>query len=205
VKKLIRLFVLLVLLAAGGLAWFQQSVHYAILELARAGREGDVATMEKHLDVEAFVDVAGDFAKALAAEEAKRVTGDGLIGELAGALAGAVAGAVTEAAKPEAAAEIRRRLAQGEAFDAFGPFVPYDNFTAIGDVTTEGDKARVMIAGTCHGEPGHVMVLFERVPGIAGIKLIGTWKAVGVDTGSLLILAETCKEARAKLERGTPP
>lgn len=198
-KKLLSLVVLVALAAGLGYGWFRQSVHYAILEIGRAGQAGDVATLEKHLDIRSFVDSIGAFTAEVAKAEAKGIAGDNLLGELLGGVAGAVAGEAMEAAKPEIEMKVRRRLAQGEGIEAFGPFVPYEGFEAVGLVRSEGpSKTVVMIAGTCHGEPASVNVIFERVPGPFGIDMFGTWRATGIEKGTLLLLAETCKVGARK-------
>lgn len=198
-KKLLRLLVVLGVLAAVGLGWFRQSVHYALLEIGRAGQAGDVATLEKHVDIASLVDSVGDFTAEVAKAEAKGLAGDNLLGDLLGGLAGVVAGEVVQAAKPELEMKVRRRLAQGDVLDAFGPFKPYPGFEAIGMVRDAGPKKTVvMIAGTCYEEPASVNVVFERVPGPLGLDLLGTWRATGVEAGTLLILAETCREAAKK-------
>ncbi len=198
-KKLVRLLLLLVIVAAVGFGWFRQSVHFAILEIGRAAQAGDVATLEKHVDISSVVDSVGRFSAEVAKAEAKGIAGDNIIGDLLGGLAGAVADEVVQAAKPELEMKVRRKLAQGEGFEAFGPFVPYEGFEAIGLVRDAGPKKTyVMIAGTCYGEPASVNVVFERVPGPLGLDVLGTWRATGVEEGTLLILAETCKEAANK-------
>lgn len=198
-KGFIRLVVLLAVIAGVGYGWFRQSVHYAILEIGRSGKAGDVAALEKHLDIRSFVDSIGVFTAEVAKAEAKGLAGDNILGSLLGGLAGVVADEVVQAAKPEIEMKVRRRLAQGEGFDAFGPFEPYPGFEAIGLVRSEGSKKTVvMIAGTCYGEPASVNVVFERVPGVLGLDVLGTWRATGVEAGTLLLLAETCKAARAK-------
>lgn len=201
-KKLLRLLVFLLVLAGVAFGWFRQSVHYALLEIGRAAESGDVATLEKHIDIASLVDSTAAFTAEVARAEAKGVVGENLFGELLGGLAGAIAGEVAAAAKPELEMRVRRRLAQGEAFEAFGPFKPYPGFDAIGMVRGEGPKKSiVMLAGTCYEEPASLNVVFERVPGPFGFDLLGTWRATGVEHGSLLMLVETCKEGARKASR----
>lgn len=196
-KKLIRLLVLLLLTAGVAYGWYRQSVHYALLELGRAGREGDVATVEEHLDLPSFVDAGAKFAAALAKAEGKKLGGE-LLGELVGGIADVIGGQIGAAVKPDAVAELRREIAKGQAFERIGPFEPAKGYEAIGDVSTEGDKGRVVIVGTCYGEAASLVVTLDRVPGPFGVAWLGTWKATGVDQGSLEILAETCREGATK-------
>ena len=192
-KKLLRTLVILLVLAGLGYGWFRQSVHYALLELGRAAREGDVATVEKHLDLAAFVESGAKFAAALARVEGEKLGGE-VLGELIGGLASILSSKLGDAVKPDAVAELRREIARGEAFERIGPFEPYEGFKAIGAVDTEGRKSRVILVGTCYEQVGSLVVIFERVVGPFGVPWLGTWKATGVDEGSLLILAEICRQ-----------
>lgn len=192
-KKLLRLLVALLLLAAAGYGWFRQSVHYALLELGRAAREGDVATVERHVDLGAFVDAGARFAAAVARVEGKRLGGD-VLGALVGGLADTIGGELGRAARPEAIAELRREVARGDALARIGPFEPADGFGAIGAVDVQGREATVVVVGSCHGEVTSVTLKLSRVPGPLGLDVLGTWRATGIDEGSLLILAEACRE-----------
>lgn len=198
-KSLLRLVVLLLVVGALGLGWFRQSVHYSLLEIARAGEAGDVATLERYIDIASLVDSAAAFTAEVAKAEAKNLAGENLFGELLGGLAGAFAGEIAQAAKPEMEMRVRRRIAQGDALEAFGPFRPHQGLEAIGGVRSESAKKTIVIlVGTCYGEPASVNVVFERVPGPYGFDFLGTWRATGIEAGSVLVLAETCKEASRK-------
>lgn len=196
-KNLWRIFVVLVVLAGGFFAWFQQSVHYALLELGRAFRERDVATVEKHLDLSAMLDAYALFAAEVAREEGRKLGGD-LLGELMGGLAGVVTKQLGEAVRPDAVQKLKRRVAAGEALEVLGPFVPAEGYRAIGAIRSEGPRAEVVFLGTCYEEVASVKVVFERVPGPLGLDWLGTWRATGVDPGSVRILAATCREGAAK-------
>lgn len=200
-KKLFRLLVVLLILAGVGYGWFRQSVHFALMELGRAGREGDVATVEEHLDLAAFVEASAKFAAAVAKAEGKRLGGD-LMGELLGGLTSLLTSQIGEAVKPDAVQELRREIARGNAFRKLGPFEPDEGYRVVRDVSTAGEKSRVTLGGTCYGEDATFVVLFERVPGPFGLAWLGTWKATGVDEPSLVELAETCRVGAEK-QRGS--
>lgn len=198
-KKLLAVLVLLSLAAGVGYGWFRQSVHYAILEIGRAAEAGDVARLERHLDLEGFSQSAALFLSQVAKAEAKGALGDNLLGDLLGSFAGALTKEIATGARPELEANIRRGLAQGESFEAFGPFVPHQSYKAVGAVREQGDgKVLVTLVGHCYGEPASVNVVFERVTGPFGIDLLGTYKATHLEEGSLLILAEDCKAGAKK-------
>jgi hypothetical protein len=203
-KKLLTLLVILALAAGVGYGWFHQSVHFALLELGRGAREADVQTVEKHLDIDAFAKVVVQFYTEVGKAEAKNALGGGLLGDLASGLAGAIGGAVANEAQPEMAAKLRRAIAQGEV-GAFGPFVPGEGFAAIGGVHDKpGGKKVVIVVGRCYDEVTNINVVFERVPGLFGVPMLGTWRATGVEHDSLAILAGACRDAYAKAERGQP-
>jgi hypothetical protein len=198
VKKLVTLLVLISIAAGLGLLWFRQSVHFALLEIGRGVRDGNVEVVEKHLDIDAFAKVTVRYYGALAGGEAKRALGDGLLAALAGGAADAIAGAVADEAGPEVAAEVRRKIVQGDV-NAFGPFVPGEGFSAIGLVQDrEGGKKVVTIVGRCYDETASVNVVFQREPGLFGVPMLGTWRATGVEDDSLQMLAATCRDAWGK-------
>lgn len=192
-KTLFRYFVILCLLAAGGYGWYRQSIHYALMELSEAVRTGNVAVVEKHIDLEAFVDAGGRFGAALVRAEGRKL-GGAAVGALVGGLAEALSDRIGEAVKPKAVLELKREIARGQAFRSIGPFTLAEGFNAYGDVTTEGDQGRVVVVGTCYDAPASVVVLMSRVSGPFGLSWLGTWKATGVDDGSLLMLAESCRQ-----------
>lgn len=193
VKTLFRYFFILCLLAALGFGWFRQSIHYALMELTKAVQSGNVAVVEKHMDLEAFVGVGGRFAAALARAEGRKF-GGAAVGALVGGLAEALSDRIGDAVKPKAVMELKREIARGEAFRSIGPFTLAEGYDAYGDVSTDGDRGRVVVVGTCAGNPASVVVLMERISGPFGFKWLGTWKATDVDEGSLLILAESCRD-----------
>lgn len=191
-KTLIRYVIILCVLAALGYGWFRQSIHYALMELSKAVQSGNVAVVERHMDLEAFVDVGGRFAAALARAEGRKL-GGAAVGALVGGLAEALSDRIGEAVKPKAVLELKREIARGQAFRTIGPFALAEGYSAYGDVSTEGDRGRVVVVGTCAEAPASVVVLMTRVPGAFGLSWLGTWKATGVDEGSLLMLAESCR------------
>ena len=200
-KKLVRLLVVLALLAAAGFGWFHQSVHYALLELGRGVREADVQVVERHLDIDAFAKVAAEFYKEVGKVEAKKALGGGLLGDLAAGVADVFGDAVAGEVQPEMAAKLRRAIVQGEV-QAFGPFVPVDGFKAIGDVIDRsGGRKSVILVGHCYDEVTSVNVTFERVNGLFGVPMLGTWRAVGVEHDSLAILAGTCRDAYKNVQK----
>jgi hypothetical protein len=205
VKKLLNLLVVLAVVAGLGYGWFHQSVHFALLELGRGVRDGDIQTVEKHLDIDAFAKVITRFYVEVGKAEAKNALGGGLLGDLAAGLAGAFGDAVGDEAQPEVAAKMRRALVQGE-LEAFGPFVPESGFSAIGDVLDKGaGKKTVVVVGRCYDTVVNVNVIFERVNGPFGVPMLGTWKATGVEDASLAVLAATCREAYKRADSGAPP
>lgn len=200
-KKLMTLVVILALLVGIGFGWFRQSVHFALLELGRGVRDGDIQRVERHLDVDAFAKVAVLFYTELGKAEAKSALGSGLLGELAAGVAGALGGAVANETQREMAAQMRRAVVQGEVV-TFGPFVPESGFGAIGDVLDKpGGKRTVILVGRCYDEVANLNLVFERVPGLFGVPMLGTWRATGVEQDSLAMLAGICREAYAKAGR----
>jgi hypothetical protein len=194
VKKLLAMLLLVCVGAGVGYVWFRQSVHYAILEIGAAAKEGDVHRLEKHLDLRGFSESAALFVAQVAKAGTKGALGNGLLGELAGSFAGAITKELATGARPELEATIRRSIAQGDAFEAFGPFRPHESYKAIGAVREQGSgKVLVTLVGTCYAEPASMNVVFERQPGAFGVELLGHWKATGAEEGSLLLLAEQCK------------
>jgi len=201
-KKLFRFLVVFALLAGLGFGWFHQSVHYALLELGRGVREANVQVVERHLDIDAFAKVAAEFYTEVGKAEAKTALGGGLLGDLAASVADVVGGAVAAEVQPELAAKLRRAIVQGEV-EAFGPFVPAEGFGAIGDVQdrTDGGKT-VVLVGVCYDEVTSVNVTFQRVNGLFGVPMLGTWRATGVEPDSLAMLAGTCRDAYKKIKTG---
>ncbi|MFZ9886623.1 MAG: DUF2939 domain-containing protein [Myxococcota bacterium] len=194
-KTLIRLVVLGALAAGLGYGWFRQSVHYAILEIGRAVDEGDVNALERHMDLASLSGSLGELLAQTAKAEVRGIAGDNLLGDLLGGLAGAVAGEIAEAAQPELELRLRRRLAQGEAFHSFGPFVPAPSYEAIGLVREEApSKTIVTIVGTCFEQPASVNVVFARTPGPFGLDVLGSWRAVALEPGSVALLAASCQK-----------
>lgn len=204
-KKLMTVIVVLAIVVAIAFGWFRQSVHFALLELGRGVREHDVTVVERHLDVDRFAQVIGRFYVEVGKAEAKNAVGGGILGDLAAGVTGAIGDAVGKEASPELAAKLRRAIVQGEV-ETFGPFVPEDSFAAIGDVLDEPDgKKVIVVVGRCYDEVVNVNVVFERVNGLFGVPMLGTWKATDVEQDSLAMLAAKCREAYRRAESGAPP
>lgn len=192
-KTLKRLLLVILLATAALSAWYRQSIHYALIELGGAARQGDVATVERYVDLEAFVDVGTRFAAAIARAEGRKL-GGAAVGALVGGIAEALGTQVADVVRPGALQELRRAIARKEGLLSLGPFRLAEGYDAVAAVRSEGEQGFVTLRGTCAGREASVVIRMARRPGALGLPWLGDWRAVGVDDASLQALASACRD-----------
>ncbi len=191
-KKLIRFVVLLAVLAAGGLLWFQQSIYYALMELRDGVAAADVERVERHADFERLAQTTLDYAQAVTEDGAKAAGGD-LGAGLAKAMGDLLRAGIGKDVEKGMVDELRATIAEGKAFEMIGEFQPKEGVDGLGKIV-DGPKGEKMVEihGTCQGTDVTVVALFERAPK-GPADLFGTWKAVGATRKSLDTLATKCR------------
>jgi hypothetical protein len=202
-KKALVVLVLLGVVAGGAYGWFQQSIYRSLLELRDAVGRGDVKTVERYADLDAFAADAVDFGAAVGAAAAKDAAGD-VGAQLVKGLASLFKGGVHGAVQPQMKDEIRATISEGRFPDVIGPFRPAQGYRALAriDAVSPTEK-RVAITGMCEGEPAEAVVDFVRVPeGPFGV--LGFWRAVGMSDDAIDALAAQCV-AGAKRGRAARP
>jgi len=190
-KKFFTLVLLLGALGGAGYVWFEQSIFKTLLELRDAVEKADVARVEERADLDKFAENAVDFGAALGEVAAKDATGDAGAALVRG-LTDIFRGGVQAQLKPQVKDEMRATIAEGKFPEVIGPFKPRQGYDALSDIVAlSPTKKRVLIVGTCEGEPAIAELDFERVPK-GPFDLMGTWRAVGMEPSAVKRLAEVC-------------
>jgi hypothetical protein len=159
-KLLFRLTFFVLLPAAALAVLLIGSPYWALFQLRRGLDDGDVARVERVLDLPSFSKSSARIVTALlkARIGVTGVGGDARDpgGRLLGAAFDAVAGAVSDRAAAEAVPKLRRAIAAREVLGVQLPFVPLDGVAAIGAVRsldahpdTGGPGAVVTVRGRC--------------------------------------------------------
>ncbi|MCP4501406.1 MAG: hypothetical protein GY822_15715 [Deltaproteobacteria bacterium] len=197
-KKLFALVVVLLLFAAAGGAYFRSSVLYSLQEMAAAGESGDLARLEKVVDLDSWAKVGVDFSASYAKATLKR-TG-GALGGIVGSLASAFLEGTKDATYPDVAAKAREQIQKGGAFKKIGPWIPEEGIAAVDTVEVKGDLAYVTLKGTCEGEPAPARILFHRLSGEGPLGLLDNWRTSGMEPADLQRVVDACVRADAKKE-----
>jgi len=190
-KKLFSFVVVVALTAGAGYVWFEQSIFRALLDLKDAVDHGDLGRVEERADLDRFAENAVDFGAALGEAAAKDATGDAGAAILRG-ITDIFRTGVQAQLKPQVKDEMRATIAEGKFPEVIGPFKPNQGYDALSDIVDlSPTKKRVLIVGTCEGEPAIVEVDFDRVPK-GPFDVQGTWRAVGMEQSAVKRLAEIC-------------
>ena len=179
-----------VLLLAGAAVWIRGTPQYSYWRLRSALAEGDVATVEEHLDLATLSGVMVDVAAATAGEAAREAGGD-LAGVLLGALADAYGAVLKGAVAPVTVDTLKQQIAAKEWATKVGPFELDAPMSAVAQVQRLDQSALVDQGGRCGGKEARLRLVMEKRGGPLG-GLLANWKVTGVDKASLPAFVRTC-------------
>ncbi len=189
-KKLLVFLGVLVLVGVGVLAWYRQSVWHTLVEVRRGIESRDVAHVEKYVDLRGMSDAVVDFTAAYGTAFVGGNVLGGVEGNILGGLLGALQDGAKSVARDQIAQQIRTHIQQGSVNGKLGMFVPNRGREAIADVgdLTNGQKF-AEITGKCEGVDTRLRVIFAH----QDEGLLGYWRVVAADKGSIERLAKDCQ------------
>lgn len=190
-KRLIRLFVVVLVVIAAAAAWLRSSPYWTLLEIHQGLTTKDVARVEQVVALERF---AASSAAAMGAAVGNEIGGRDPGGALLGTIAELVGRGVGEAVAKDAARGLRQAITEGSLTRRVGPLEVNEGFAAVGRVATTIEGAQVELLGTCDGSPASVVLELERHDGpLAGHPR--SFVLVGIEPGSAKQLGKQCAAA----------
>lgn len=193
-KKIFRLFVFLLVLAAVGAGWLRDSPYWTLVEIQQGIEQQDTARVERVVALERF-SASSTAALAQVFADAAGVNGTDPGSKLLNAIVGAIGEGVGAAVSKEGAKGLRAAIETGQLQRQIGPLEVNQGLEAVGPMRSTIDGALVEVKGTCKGSPATLRLVLERHEDGPFGGRPRRYVLVGVDPESARELARQCRAA----------